>query len=70
VTTACTSRDCTKEAVTAIRTTHGGRDTYGIKTTVWSALEDAPKAASRYCAEHGAKLMSDMVLTMAGEYGR
>lgn len=56
---------CPSEATVAIRTTHGGKDTVGLKTTVWSAPEDPPKSASLYCTMHGAELLADLVRTLS-----
>ena len=61
----CSDRDCEASATCAIRTTHGGSNTNGLKITIFTHASDAPTTASFYCTDHGSKLAGDLVRTMA-----
>lgn len=60
--TACSDRDCQREALMAIRTTRPTRAE--LKSTVWYEESAAPKAAERFCREHGAELIANLVCVL------
>ena len=56
---ACTTKDCTAEAVTAIRSTTP-RNAEGLVTTIYQFEEDAPRIALRYCGPCAVHLAANL----------
>lgn len=62
-TTQCEADDCTREARMAIRTLRPTR--LGLESRIYYDDRGAPKAAARYCKEHGQEIesaLSDMLV--------
>ena len=54
----CSTKDCTQEAITAIRNTAPRGK--ALVTTIWQDEADAPKTAARYCGKHGVELAANL----------
>lgn len=66
----CESAGCDAEARVAIRTTRPSRaelrpSRAELRSTIWYDERAAPKAASRYCRDHGATLAGELVIVLA-----
>lgn len=60
--TGCTSPGCERPARAAVRTTRPKRD--DLRVLLYADDRTAPKTAQRYCHEHTAQLMADLVTAL------
>lgn len=55
----CSEGGCTKDARLALRTTRPTRE--DLRTTIFYDDRSAPNTAMRYCAEHGLKVVQELL---------